>query len=246
MDAHVRLFAADCSAHGRQHDAAGTGHPVELAFSKRYSATKNNAFRHPPLSSRELQLVGLSLGYATALRAAGGMLALLCSRRDVEAVRAFVLRVVDCMLPAARSLPEYTLADEFNLASTVQQVLSDAFTYDAIFIASLRSKWSAAEMVQMRRERSLLDALEKVDQTMEADKARWRADVAEHGLKECALPSCDKREASVQQYKFCSACRSVWYCSAEHGALHWAEHKPTCRATVAAKEAAAERGAGAA
>ena len=78
---------------------------------------------------------------------------------------------------------------------------------------------------------------------MEDDKARWRTDVAQYGLKHCALPSCDKREASVQQYKFCSACRSVWYCSAEHGALHWKEHKPICRATTAAQQAADDAGA---
>ena len=70
--------------------------------------------------------------------------------------------------------------------------------------------------------------------------------MAEHGLRSCALPSCDKREASVQQFKFCSACRSVWYCSEEHGALYWAEHKPVCRATTAAQQAADDAGAGAA
>ena len=101
-------------------------------------------------------------------------------------------------------------------------------------------------MVQMRRERHLLDASEEVEKNMEAGKTRRRADVAQHGLKHCALPSCDKREASVQQYKFCSACRSVWYCSEEHGALHWAEHKPVCRATMAAQQAADDGGAGAA
>ena len=131
-------------------------------------------------------------------------------------------------------------------ADTIQQALSGVFPYDAAFVASIRSKWSSEAMVQMRRKRGLLDVTGKVDESFEADKASWRADVAEHGLKECALLSCDKREASVQQYKFCSACRSVWYCSAEHGALHWTEHKPICRATTAAKEAAAEGGAGAA
>ena len=101
-------------------------------------------------------------------------------------------------------------------------------------------------MVQMRRERGLLYASEMIEKLREEGEARWRADVAQHGLKHCALPSCDKPEVSVQQYKFCSACRSVWYCSAEHGALHWAEHKPICRATTAAQQAADDAGAGAA
>ena len=76
-------------------------------------------------------------------------------------------------------------------------------------------------MMQMRRERGLLDTAETINQAVDRDKTRWRKDVAEHGLMECALPSCGKREASVMQHKRCSACRSVWYCSEEHGALHW-------------------------
>ena len=101
-------------------------------------------------------------------------------------------------------------------------------------------------MVQMRRERGLVDASETINKDVQDDEARWRADISHHGLKHCALPSCDKQEASVQQFKFCSACCSVWYCSAKHGALHWTEHKPVCRATVAAKEAASEGGTSAA
>ena len=159
---------------------------------------------------------------------------------------AFVLRVVDCMLPATRNSTGFTLGEEIDFAHAIQGALSGAFPYDATFVASLRSKWTSAAMVQMRRERGSWDVSEEVNQYMKEDTARWGADVAKHGLKECALPSCDKREASVQQYKCCSACRSVWYCSAEHGALHWAEHKPICRATKAAQKAAAEGGAGAA
>ena len=80
---------------------------------------------------------------------------------------------------------------------------------------------------------------------MEDDKTRWRADVAQHGLKHCALPSCDKREVCVRQFGACSRCRSEWYCSAEQGALHWKEHKPVCRATIAEQQATADAGAGA-
>ena len=224
----------------------GRGTAVETAFFKRYETTKHAVSDLPPLSTRSLQLAGLSLGYATAVDAADLLFWLLTKRHDVEA-QAFVLRVVDCMFPAARSLPEITLPAEFFFVSKVQYVLSGAFpTYDATFIASLRTKWTAAAMVQMRRERNLLDVSERIGKSMEDGRTSWRADVAEHGLKSCALPACDKREASVQQYKICSACRSVWYCSVEHGALHWTEHKPVCRATTAAKQAADGAGAGAA
>ena len=228
----------------------GRGTAVELAFFKRNVVTRNATFDKPPLSTRGLQLVGLFLGYTTAVIAAELLLRLLPWRNieghDVEA-EAFVLRVVDCMLPAARSMPEFSSPGEMQFAFTMQQIFAGAFPkYDATFLASLRSKWTAAAMVQMRRERNLPDASERAGKLIEKGTTRWRADVAEHGLRSCALPSCDKKEASVQQYKFCSACRSVWYCSEEHGALHWTEHKPVCRATVAAQQAADDAGAGAA
>ena len=63
----------------------GRGTAVELAFFKRFTATRDTMLGDPPASSRELQLVGLSLGYATALRAAHLLLALLTPRREVEA-----------------------------------------------------------------------------------------------------------------------------------------------------------------
>ena len=117
----------------------GRGTAVELAFIKRFTATKCATFDAPPLSTRNLQLVGLSLGYATAVKVAEQVLFSLCSRRNVEA-EAFVLRVVDCMLPASRSLANITLGEEVHFASTVEQALSGAFlTYDAAFIASLRT-----------------------------------------------------------------------------------------------------------
>ena len=187
----------------------GRGTAVELTFFKRFIATQNATCDRPPLSTRGLQLLGLSLGYAAAVLAAVLLLKVLsvCHNNEAEA---FVLRVVDCMLPAARSLGDIILVEEMNFASTIQQILSGAFPqYDVEFVASLRTEWTASAMVQMRRERGFMDASEKFKRNIEADNTRWRADVTEHGLKRCALPSCDKREASVRQFTFCSACRSV-------------------------------------
>ena len=93
-------------------------------------------------------------------------------------------------------------------------------------IDALRDRWMAPVLVAMRAERQLADVSAQIQCASELTEAIRRTDIAAHGLKICALPSCDKHEATVQQYKFCSACRSVWYCSAEHGALHWKEHKP--------------------
>ena len=224
----------------------GRGTAAEMAFLKWFETNKNATFDWPPVSTRCLQLIGLFMGYATAVLAADLLLTMLALRHNIEA-QAFVLHVVDSMLPAVRSLKEYTFGEEIHFAATVQQALSGAFPkYDAAFIASLRAKWTATAMVQMRRDRRLLDASERVEIAADTNKTRWHADIAEHSLKRCAVPSCDKQEASVQQYKCCSACRSVWYCSEEHGPLHWAEHMPVCRTTTAAQQAADDAGAGAA
>ena len=226
----------------------GRGVAAELAFSRWY------AVRHTALcglsgaqllSPRSLQLIGLSLGYATAVSAASLLIHLLTTRVEfLPSPQAFVLRVVDCMLPAAESLPTIRITEEQVFATIIRSaVVADAHP---AFVPALRTKWTAAAMMQMRRARGLLDTTEAVNQSIEVDKTRWRDDVAKHGLMEYALPSCGKREASVGQHKRCSACRSSWYCSEEHGALHWKEHKPICRATTAAQQAADSAGAGAA
>ena len=144
----------------------GRGTAVELAFFKWYEVTRRATFDAPPLPARGQQLVGLSLGYATALEAAVLLLALLPLRTRNE-VQTFVLRVVDCMQPATRSLAETSLSQELSFASTIQQALSHSFSADnAAFVASLRAKWTAAAMVQMRRERDLLDVSEKVEKVL--------------------------------------------------------------------------------
>ena len=159
------------------------------------------------------------------------------STAEVHEAQAFVLRVVDSMQQAARSLGDYTLPEEASLASIFKDVFTGNWPeLDPAFVASLRAKWTAAEMTELRRARGLLITSDMIEEVRIQREARQRADVAKHGRKECALPSCGKLESSVGQHKRCSACRSAWYCSAEHGALHWREHKPTCRATVAAKE----------
>ena len=70
--------------------------------------------------------------------------------------------------------------------------------------------------------------------------ARQRADVAKHGLRNCALPSCTKTEKTVKEFAGCTGCRSVVYCCLEHQALDWRAHKKACREKEAARLAAEE------
>ena len=227
----------------------GRGTAVELAFCKRFRQLTRVVFGWPPHTARELQLEGLTLGYSTAARAARRVLSCIAQTHGLNAVevleaQAFLLRVVDSMQSAALSLADSRLQEEAALSFTLQQAVTlKNAGLDPAFITSLRAKWSSAAMVQMRRARGLLDTTQESKEVIKASASKLLADVAKHGLMECALPSCGKREASVGQHKRCSACRCAWYCSAEHGALHWREHKPICRATTASQPAAAGEGA---
>ena len=223
----------------------GRGTAVETAFYKRFITTGSRvAASHAP-PARALQHMSLSLGYVTALEAASQALVRLRKapvlHPEAHDLQAFVLRVLDSMLPASRSLKDFALPEEHGFACRIHNFAVCAYpSMDPAFLAALHSKWANAAMVAMCKARGLDRAAEHTREWHNIGEARLRADIAAFGLMECALPSCGKREVSVQQFKFCSACRSVWYCSAEHGALHWKEHKPACRATTAAQQAGSD------
>ena len=71
---------------------------------------------------------------------------------------------------------------------------------------------------------------------------RQRADIEKIGLRECAWPSCDKVEHTIREFKQCSGCRSVWYCSPEHQMLDWGTHKKACEELDKARRAAMAAG----
>ena len=194
----------------------GRGTAVELTFYKWYRQVKRVVNGVTPHPARTLRLSGLSLGYATTAFAACLMLNCASqspglSANELQNAQAFVLRAVDSMQPAARSLGDSTLPEEFALAFRLRRTLNGGPLLDPAFITSLRTKWTAAEMVQMRRARRLLDPElgERFQEIFQDSNTSRRADVAKHGLKECALPLRGKREASAGQHKRCSACRSV-------------------------------------
>jgi hypothetical protein len=51
------------------------------------------------------------------------------------------------------------------------------------------------------------------------------ADAARHGLRRCALPSCDVQEAHPKLFKLCGRCRGAAYCCATHSVEDWKRHK---------------------
>jgi hypothetical protein len=93
---------------------------------------------------------------------------------------------------------------------------------------------SAAEETALRQlaERHKT-AYQRILQVMPDDMAGFNAtqqqtaaaDAARHGLRRCALPSCDAQEAHPKLFKLCGRCRGAAYCSAAHSAEDWKRHK---------------------
>ena len=122
------------------------------------------------------------------------------------------------------------IVGEPALVDAVQQFLA-SFAIEPSFHAALEARWTSPDLVASLRIRSTEEERTAVRNIMNAQsEAAQRADIAEHGLLVCALPGCDKQEVTVREFKVCSACKAVAYCSAEYGGLHWARgHKNECK-----------------
>ena len=145
----------------------------------------------------------------------------------------FIFLTLDCIASTrAVTLPIY---GEPALMHTVQRLLASP-AMEPSFRAALESRWTSPDVVASLRTRGTAEQRTALVNIANADsKAAQREDVAEHGLLVCALPGCDKQEVTVREFKVCSACRAVAYCSAEHGGLHWAGgHKNECNDLKAA------------
>ncbi len=89
---------------------------------------------------------------------------------------------------------------------------------------------SDAEETELRKlQQDLLQGLDERSQKTKSDLsamgARGAADVARHGLRSCALPSCGATEEYRKTYKLCGRCRGAAYCCAAHSKEDWKRHK---------------------
>lgn len=100
----------------------------------------------------------------------------------------------------------------------------------APFCAELLRKWRSPGVAGALRSRgvTLETATLAADAGNDVFEARQRNDVAKHGLRGCALPSCTKKETTVKELAHCSVCRFVVYCCAAHQAVDWDRHKHAC------------------
>ena len=191
-----------------------------------------------PITKQQIDASCPAFGYVfTVATAMGALQHIRVLGSDVRGVEAFVLSTVDSMLSNARVFPDMNFQEEKALVLLMETVLASPLRSN--FLTSLRTRWTAAPFQAMLRSRHLLDAVAEAKSIAMQHSALRDADVAAHGLHPCGLPSCDEREATVKQFKYCGDCEAEWYCCAEHQVLHWKEHKPICRARAAAAAKAA-------
>ena len=123
------------------------------------------------------------------------------------------------------------------------------------FCAAVLRKWRLSAVADVLRARGVLQtglaehqrllqwrSFQARQESSAGFNARQRADIETIGLRECAWPSCDKVKRTVREFKQCSGCRSVWYCSPEHHTLDWGAHNKDCQKLDKARRAAMAAG----
>jgi hypothetical protein len=135
-------------------------------------------------------------------------------------------------------------ASSFTTASPAISYLKSAVYYlativmcDAGLLLRMRAECglSAAEEMALRRlaERHKAAMAELSTQELQSElgeinarrKQTAAADAARHGLRRCALPSCDAQEPHPKLFKLCGRCRGAAYCCAAHSVEDWKRHK---------------------
>ena len=158
-------------------------------------------------------------------------------------VVSFVLQGLDVITRTAGIPPNLILA-ETRVVSIIERQMSPR-VYDPAFCAAVLRKWHSDAVSSVLRAHGVLQMgvahTEKINAEFDA---RQREDVAKHGLRDCALPSCAKTEKTVKEFSLCAGSRSQVYCCLEHQALDWRAQKTACREKQATRRAAeeAERG----
>ena len=220
----------------------GTCRKEEVAFYRCWLAAVRRAANTTPFCCQELDALSPAVGYVLTILATTNALTEFFNPVPLAAnvrqrVEAFALSTLDAMLDIAKTFPRYIFVEETRCVGIIEQLLATSTRSE--FLTTLRARWTAAPFQAMLRARGLSIAQAVMNESDEQISAKRFADVAAHGLHPCGLPSCDPREVTVKQFKYCGDCEVEWYCCAEHQVLHWKEHKPICRARTAAAAAAA-------
>ena len=225
----------------------GTIKEEEVTYFARSQAFTLKAMDKRVPSEADLQALGAELGYTTLLDAVFETLNLLLVLRGSalpqESARFFVSTALDA-IPRTASI-DTRLTSELALVDMMERRMTPQY-YEPSFCAAVLRKWRSSAVADVLRARGSLQTGVAANEKMFAEfQARQRADIEKIGLRECAWPSCDKVERTVREFKQCSGCRSVWYCSPEHHTLDWGAHKKECQKLDKARRAAMAAGGGA-
>ena len=223
----------------------GTIKEEEVTYFARSQAFTKKASGTPVPSEEALQRLGRVHGYETLLSAVFHTLNLLIIRNvlpraAVENAYSFVLTALDAIPRTA------TISTRFSSEESVVAMMETAMTpqnFEPSFCTAVLRKWRSHAVADVLRARGVLQTGVATHQESVVDfEARKRADIEKIGLRECAWPSCDKVERTVREFKQCSGCRSVCYCSPEHHTLDWGAHRNDCQKLDKARRAAMAAG----
>ena len=227
----------------------GTVRKEESEHAAHMEAATHRALNQPLPSNAFIQEVGQVLGYTLLLHVAFITVILLASRRWPRAqeasAKSFVLDALD-VIPRTAGV-EVVVGPETAFVHILERMTEDPVhqayrDMDSAFRSALVRKWRRPAISSVLVSRGSLQAGGTLNERSIAEfEARRLADIATIRLRECAWPSCDKVERTVREFKQCSGCRSVWYCSPEHHQLDWGEHRKACGELDAARRRAQTR-----
>ena len=222
----------------------GTNTKEEVAYFARSQTFVWKAQDKPVPSEAALQRLGVLLGYTTLLDAVCDTLALLMDLRGFalpqESAHSFVLTALDA-IPRTVTMDASFTGEEALVAMMETDMKPQNF--EPSFCNAVLRKWRSNAVADVLRARgSLQTGVAAHEESRAAFEARQRADIEKIGLRKCAWPSCDKVERTFREFKQCSGCRSVWYCSPEHHTLDWGAHKKDCQKLDKARRAAMAAG----
>ena len=154
-------------------------------------------------------------------------------------VESFVLRGLDA-IPRTAGIPAGKIYYEEDLVAIIKEEMTPC-NYGSAFCTAVLRKWRSNAVSSVLRARGILQTgIAKAEQSHAEFDALQRADIAKHGLRDCALPSCAKTEKTVKEFSLCAGCRSQVYCCLEHQALDWKAHKKECKEREEARRAEKE------
>ena len=222
----------------------GTNKDEEVTYCERLQAFTSKASDKPVPSEAVLQGMGVLFGYNTLIGAVFITLALLHElRRSTlpwESAHSLVLTALDAIPQTATMRNRSQI--EAALVAMIEKDMNPQ-RFEPSFCAAVLRKWRSSAVADVLCARGTLQTGVAAFQATNAEfDARRRADIEKIGLRECAWPSCDKVERTVREFKQCSGCRSVWYCSPEHQMLDWGAHKKDCQKLDEMRRAAMDAG----